>query len=476
MNSASNSLVREYLPIIFFRILTGQALFLSLIIGLNPSFAWYPTATVPSPRPSFEIRAFANNWTGWGWTGMESDSDHSERVKSFRNMLKYYGALKYSHFVFCQDLSFLNSIRRNDFGNFEYVHERGFGYPDSLFLEVWRESASRGLNIIPMISTLSHQSANIRWLDSTISEFPSSKSFEEYSKATGFPSDPNLNHVAAPLDNPGQDQLFRIKVEALLRNWIRATQDSNARPIYLALGHDEIGYDTVGFVKKGRSKNSSLSASQLIAKELELRILQIDSVMGNSATHVLIYGDSFLPTDIGERYGLFSYKDGGTLGYLAKWGYASRIIVIPWNYLQLDGEYHHWSRIRYQREPQLKFLDSLGFRYILGVGEHGSNGAEGEIGFTRAFALGNSERTKLAMLEWFQAADLHPRAAWGVMHHTFEPFEKCTRDSLCTGFSAPWPAHWEWGKRALGRGESLIGVKAAQSRRDLDWVQGVHFP
>lgn len=438
------------------------------------AFAWYPAAKLPGPGPEFAVRAFGNTSTGWAWTGMEAEEERRRRWEQLEAMFRFYGALGYSHFIFCQDLSFLNHLQRRPEG-LAYLHPQGDGYPDSLFQSVWKSAAARGLGLIPNFGTLSHQSANIRWVDSSISEFESFGAYAAFAESAGLPSDPDLNHVAAPLQNPAQDALFRIKLEFLRRNWALAAGDTAARPRYLAVGHDELGYDTVCFIKKGRSADGPLSAAELVARELELRLAQVDSVLGDSV-RLLVYGDSFLPTDLGERYGLYRRDGKGVLALLSRWGYADRIVIIPWNHWTRDGDIHPWSRFRYSREAQLAYLDSLGFRYWLGVGEHGSNGAPGEAGFTEAFALGDSARTRECMLEWIRAAGKHPRSSRGIAHFTFEPFDKCRKDSLCTGFSAAWPAAWAWGRNGTGSRSSKIGIRAAQSRRDLDWVRGEHYP
>jgi hypothetical protein len=131
----------------------------------------------------------------------------------------------------------------------------------------------------------------------------------------------------------------------------------------------------------------------------------------------------------------------------------------------------------------LAFLERLGFGFVPGPGEHGSNADGTAKRLEPPFALGMPDKSVRCLLQWVAAASSHPRNLRGWAHQSYEPFDLCNADSLCTGFTAPLLAYAAW-TRAPGpagspfpaAGEILAKVRFKQSRLDRKWTKGIHYP
>lgn len=440
--------------------------------------------------PAEKMRVVLNPVTLSGWMrAVGNDSAERRVIGDRRNQLAYYASLGYSHVVYYPDWSLLDGFVKVK-GEWVYRADRLSGRPDSSFRAMKAEVEQAGMRMIPMVPSLSHMASFITWVDSSISEFPDWAAFDSFAVAKGIPGNRDLNHVASPVDNPAADQIFRELLKMIRFNWGSTPLGGNL-PSYVLIGHDELGHDSVCFIKAGRTSGRPESPSRLVAMEIRRRAAQIDSVLGPSV-EILLFGDSFLPTDLGERYGLAGSKGsgkGGVLSILATFpGMRRKVILIPWNYIVAEGQPHYWSKLRYSRGRQLAYLDTLGYRYILGTGEHGSSGMKGHQPFSPPFALGDPEPAYRSIFEWVKASQSHPRRLAGYMHMTFERFDLCSPQQVCAGFTAPLLAYLAWTpyspyasqafslKRRSYRSRMFDGIDPIRSRRDLAWVRGVHYP
>ncbi|GEM_PF-5859075 len=382
---------------------------------------------------------------------------------------------------------------------------------------------AQGMRLIPSLATLSHLEPYITWVDSTLSEFSGPSAFREFCLQHGLPPNRDLNHVAALGENPAADAFFTAELEMVKRTWARdalrpardalrpvrdtlRTKGSQAAapqaPDYLILGHDELGFDSVCFIKAGKTRGNPQSRSALVAAEINRRVSQVDAILGKSVI-IILYGDSFLPTDLGERYGLagdpVTGKDGVLWLLKNKYALSGRILISPWNYILIDGDEHYWSHYKYDKEKQFALLERLGFGFIPGIGEAGSAGDVKANRMAPPFALGMRDKTMACLLEWVAAARRHPRLLRGYADQLFEPYDLCTPDSLCAGFTAPMLAYAAWlypegpvgpvgpvdpESRAVGHASSaplppadlLKQVDYRRSRKEGKWDPGVHYP
>jgi hypothetical protein len=101
----------------------------------------------------------------------------------------------------------------------------------------------------------------------------------------------------------------------------------------------------------------------------------------------MFWGDSFLPTDNGEIFGLCGDVNSGIGGVLEilrnntnikteiTSDVADNTIIMPWIYSQLDGferEPSCNSIIKIDKIAEAKFLDHLGYKWIPSCGEDGA--------------------------------------------------------------------------------------------------------
>lgn len=445
------------------------------------------TAGTAPAAGKLRILASPSSISGWMRTSAV-DTVRGRILAERRSQLDFYAALGFTHVVYPVDVTAISLFARAPNGHV-YNHGRHEGDADSSFRAMKQEVEKRGMRLIPQVNALSHMDAFITWVDSTVSEFSSRAAFDSFCVAKGIPRNRDLDHVAAALDNPGADRIFTEFLGIVKANW-GSTPLGGRSPSHILIGHDELGYDSVCFIKQGRSRHRPESPSRLVAMEVARRASQTDSVLGGSPD-ILLFGDSFLPTDLGERYGLAGSPrtgKGGVLAILAESKpLRERLIIVPWNYLLAEGESHYWSRLPYSRSRQLALLDTLGIRYVLGTGEHGSNAAAKEP-WTPPFAIGNLKDTQRSIFEWVKASQSHRKGLAGYAHQTFEPFGTCSPSGVCVGYTAPLLAYLAWSPAspiasspASLKGKAyhagfFRGLDHVRSRRDLKWVEGVHYP
>jgi hypothetical protein len=414
--------------------------------------------------------------TQWGWArDSAADSARGRQLAMRRAQQDYYRDLGFTHVTYGLDPDMYNHWSRRD-GAWTYA---AHGLPtgaDSSLEAALRETAARGLHLIPQLQGPSHMAAFITWVDSTVSEFGGPAAFREWYAGTGLPHHPlHLDHVAALGDNPAADQFFQGQLDILARAW---KSSSLGAPDYVHIGHDELGYDSVCYVKAGRTRGDPRTRSELVAEEIARRVAQVSAVFGDSVK-IILYGDSFLPTDLGERYGMAGEGEDGRDGvlYLLRHRHRleKRILVMPWNYLLEDGDTHYWSRLRYDKKRQIRLLDRLGFGYIPGTGEHGSGGAGTLDPLSPVYALGMPEKSIRCLLEWVRAARERPAMLRGWAHQVFEPFDLCSPGGLCSGFSAPVLAYAAWHGPPERELAAAGAVDYRKSRLDRLWIPGVHY-
>lgn len=431
------------------------------------------------------LRILINPETQWGWArDSTGDSALAHKNRSRREQLGYYRALGFSHVTYGLDpIQFSHFHKVGGAWTFDTIGGAG---TDSSLATAKREAEARGFQVIPQLSCLSAMSPVIFWLDSSVSEFPGRAAFKRFASDNGLRDDyMALNFVAAVGANPSADRFFEEQLQTIKRGW---RNDPAGAPAYIHIGHDELGYDSICFIKGGRNRSNPRTRSELVAEEINLRVSQITRILGDSV-NVILYGDSFLPTDLGERYGMAGKPgtgEGGVLHLLGnRYRLRNRIIIMPWNYILADGETHYWSGLEYDKNRIIALLDRLGFGYIPGTGEQGGAGDPSNLTARLAppFALGMPEKTAACLREWVSAARIRPRLLRGYAHQVFEPFDFCSPSGLCSGFSAPLLAYAAWGPgvTAAAAGAPLPhsvfdGVKYQQSRRERRWLAGIHYP
>jgi hypothetical protein len=448
---------------------------------LSALLAAVPAAHADEPA----LRLLIHPLTQWGWArDSAAEPARSALLRTRRAELDYFRALGFTHVSYGMEPDFYDRMRMVD-GKWEYVRAAGDTGPDSSLASARREAEKRGMRLVPQLAVLSHQDVIITWRDSSISEFPGRKPFLEYCAAHGLPPDPGLNHVAALGDNPVADAFFLAQLDWIRRGW--AAGPGPHAPDYIHLGHDELGFDSVCFVKAGRNARNPKTRSELVAEEIARRVAQVRRVLGDSVVPI-VYGDSFLPTDLGERYGLSGEAGSGKGGVLwilhYRYGLEKKILIMPWNYILEDGDTHYWSRCKYDKEKQLALLEKLGFAFVPGPGEHGSNGDPKQNRLAPPFSLGLRDKTLGCTLQWIAAARKHPALLRGYAYQIFEPYDFCAPDGLCAGFGAPLLAYAGWtypggapsGGELLPPKQKLDKVDYRRSRREGMWIPGVHFP
>lgn len=422
-------------------------------------------------------------YTQWGRV-REPGGDSAQRaaLADRERELAYCSRLGYTHATYGLDPELYAHLAKRD-GRIVLLSGAEPTGTDSSLAAARRAAARHGLGLIPQLPCLSHMDAFIRWIDPGASEFPDTAAFARFCAAKGLQGDlAALNHVAAAARNPAADSFFAIQLRLVKRAW---RDDPRGAPGYIHIGHDELGFDSVCFVKAGRTRSEPGTRAELVAAEIALRARQIASILGDSV-RILIYGDSFLPTDLGERYGLAGKAgtgEGGVLWLLRhRYHLERKLIVMPWNYLLSDGETHYWSRLRYSKGRQLDLLDKLGFGYVPGPGEHGS-GLGTSAGLQPPFALGAPQPAIRCLAEWVREARRRPRNLRGFADQIFEPYRLCGPDSLCAGFTAPLLAYAAWIRPDPPPGAifnltaaDLARIDYRRSRREGEWKAGVHFP
>ena len=285
-----------------------------------------------------------------------------------------------------------------------------------------------------------------------------------------------LGHVAKVGSNPGMDDLFGEMVRIVKHNWGNSTLGGPA-PQFWHLGHDELGYAWACCIKADRSKGLAQSRSELVAAEINQRISTIHSEISPD-TQIMIYGDSYVPADYGETYGMagdLQTGQGGVLQILRdQYRIADKLIVLPWVYSYVDGYYDGDRRLVFDKVKQIAFLDRLGIRYVPCTGE------DGEVTFTEP----RFEQTKQTTFEWVRASQMYPEQLAGFAHLGFGGTSFSQAAGIYHDFNACLLAYlaWVYGDRSLrlarhgSYGPRVFSrVKYGQSSQDQQWIEGVHY-
>lgn len=407
-------------------------------------------------------------------------------------LLEYLRALGFTHVLYGMGFDASHFTRNRD-GHWTY---NGGKYRDGEVAESLRAMKaaveSLDMRLIPINGSLTYVMNQIG-MDPSISEFRSEAAFEKWVKRNGLPlrlvKDFPRGRIAYVGKNPGMDDLFIENLRIIRKNWNwpASTPLGGRMPEYIHIGHDEIGEYWACAIKADRSKHLSGTRSQLIAREINRRVRQVRSVLGEG-TQVMIFGDSLLPADHGETYGLIGDSETGNGGVLRRlrdrYGLANKIIVMPWIYSSRDGldgaQMDQDGRILpFSKVRQLAYLNRLGIRYMPGTGEDGA---------VPLSDFGSIQRTLQTTFEWVRASQMYPAYLVGFAHlgwNSGVDGASCASDSgYCTSYNASWLAYlaWTYGERSLRiarcnsyGGRILSRVKPGLSSAQKAWIEGIHY-
>lgn len=109
-------------------------------------------------------------------------------------------------------------------------------------------------------------------------------------------------------------------------------------PEYVKLGYDELGHGRTSLINYCRSQYFNADRSTSVAESIIDRIKSVKSILG-AGTKVILSGDSFVPRDWGEEYGLAGTLPSGEGGVLHKLKQRlaaesisiSDVIILPWS-------------------------------------------------------------------------------------------------------------------------------------------------
>jgi hypothetical protein len=426
--------------------------------------------------------------------------------------LDYIGSQGYTHVIY--HLNFTSDFRKTNNG-WKYLPGGIVGYnvgplPDN-FRFLKKEIESRGMKMIPFFESLTHCDTYIKE-DPTISEiYDASTSSAHYPVAEGCNTDHgpcvNVDHIAyvgnyPTIKNEPMDQIFGEFLKLIKSNWALGgpTALGGEYPEYICIGHDELGYRGCSRILY---RSSGLgSQPNLIAREIAYRYGQIQNTFFSSGKSglikILIYGDSFLPSDHGETYGLCGNTTTGQGGVLqilrddpsiiagiyptvasgTYIGVASNTIIVPWIYSYTDGIERDGgcnNGVNINKIAWAKYLDDLKYQWIAGTGEDGGHDSDPNY---KANVLQTT-------FEWARAVNLYPNYCKGYATLTFEPFNICHPTYGCTGFSVPilnyllqYPyiaTTFPPDTRCPYNAYSFSGVNIARARTEMQWRFGTDY-
>lgn len=434
-----------------------------------------------------EIR-LASNVRLWGWMADSSADPAMEKIiRAKRGALDYYRGLGFTHILYFIDSPYAPLFRKTAAG---WIYNGGAyaaGDHSLSLARMKKETEARGMVLVPAMTSLSHMDAYIA-MDSSISEFDRKNprprppwtwpaaGKQAYAKYDGIAA-------AGPLGrNPGADQFFREYLRIIKAVW---TADGNAdgHPPFILIGHDELGYNEICLIKAGKSRHRPETKAALVAEEIHARAVQVAEIV-DSSTSLLLFGDSFVPGDYGETYGLAGDAKTGAAGTLRilrdRFRLKDKLVVIPWIYssLESDGK-DRYRNVVLSKAKQLGYLDRLGYSYLIGAGEDGQEPFSPPV-----------DRTLQSLFEWVRESRHYQAHRRGYAHMSFNNFETCLPQSdsllpLCSGYSAPLLAYLAWSQAGgLPDGsfpkeyspEVFQGVDFRKSRWEEKWQAGRHYP
>jgi hypothetical protein len=379
-----------------------------------------------------------------GWMRTSAPDSVTARIlEQKRKALDYYRALGFTHILYPMEWPYAGAFGKRTgewiYNGGDYAHG---DHAESLSA-MKREAEARGMLLVPAVECLSHVQAYIT-LDPSISEFdaknpkpPPPWLWSDYEKR-GYRAYDGIASAGPLGANPGADQFFREYMRIIKAVWAAS---GSRGPERVMIGHDELGYGTVSLLKAGKSRRKPETASELVAAEIHARYTQVTEILGPQAG-LFLFGDSFVPGDYGETYGLtgdLRTGAGGTLDLLrSRYEMAGKFAVIPWIYSSRESDGPEGGRgLSVSKRRQLDYLDRLGVAFLVGTGEDQSQPYAPPL-----------ERTQLCLFEWVREARAHPDHLLGFANLTYNPFDACRKDSsalpLCSGFSAALLASLVW--------------------------------
>lgn len=316
---------------------------------------------------------------------------------------------------------------------------------------------------------------------------------DQVAKIGKYPDDPNTS----------LDKVVEIALRIIDANWGNTTL-GGAYPEFVHISHDEMGYYGACFIAEGQSKHwleddNTLTKSDLIAREIAFRYGQVQHYITHRSYHIvkcMIWGDCLVPGDLGELYlnkictgdtkpagaqGLCGDTIQGFGGILYKlkndtrfnnssymhtstYPIAPNLIIMPWMYKYANGIYRgslgssttNPFDIKFNKIKQLKYLDTLGYKYIPLTGDDGFSNTGKDHYWV--------ENTKQCTYEWVQAAQKYPANClgygsslwhmmqWAMVAPTDENFDPLYYDdgtgndpnTLKAGFNLPILAYTAW--------------------------------
>jgi hypothetical protein len=384
--------------------------------GMGTDNTWQKYATGTQPRQGHQY---------------VSDSILWNKVQ----VLHYYKNLGYKYFIF--DVNCGSPVTFNSSTN-QWVYSTS----DPSFTTAKAAIEYFGMKMLPSFEFLSHMDGFISQ-DISLGEFydPATKTstFANYVSVAHNGMAPNtitynaLAYVGnyPTITNSHADQIFNGLLQVILSNW-GSTSLGGSCPDYILMNHDENGAYTAILVGQGRSQTlltNGLTVSDLVAREIAWRYKTVQDVFlskrGSKQIPVMVYGDSYVPADNGQVYGLCGDVNTGVGGVLYKikndsyinnttnFSYsniANNIIVVPWDYGYVDGMYYNNNfsyaplnsyDCRINKLQQIAYLSNMGYKYLPLSGDWAGD------------LVGNSGPARLqwylqTTYEWVRAAQMFP--------------------------------------------------------------------
>lgn len=434
-----------------------------------------------------------------GWMDLSNPSAPWMQTKI--NCLDYIKSLGYTHVLY-QMIGPLSAFFKKDAGGKWQYNSGNYatGEVASSFKDMKKAIEDRGMKMIPLVTSLSHCDAYIT-LDPTISEFNAATTCANYK--VGGTLVCNLDHVAYVgcypyVKNDPMDQLFEEYMKIINANW-GSTAIGGSYPEYIHIGHDELAVSgCYCMIKAVRSSILAQTASELVAREIAYRYKEIQdnlTIRSGATIKIMIFGDSFLPSENGEIYGLCGnvnngndgvlkiLRDNTSIANLIAAGVASNTIVMPWDYSGLDGSSREPSPCdgtKIDKVAQAKFLDNLGYKWIPASGEDGDGTTNLVNNPTYPLSWKNTA------FEWVRAAQLYPSLVQGYACLHYDPFD--THGSA-TGYyigtvdpalmyliNYPYIASTNSPDLKCNYYPGVFaGVNAIMTRNDRQFTSGIHY-
>lgn len=449
----------------------------------------------------------AHNWWASYQRADPADAAYQEVVE----IVNYFKVLGYTHYLYVMQLPNPHEFS-NSTGHWKYMQGH---YRDGKTAASFRKMKEIvespldgvvGMQMIPVLPLgLSHMLDvinNLNDFDTTLAEFESEESFDEWIENNGMGGDNpdkdkytrnwafvgDYTKTHRKLRNKCLDELYLEYLRIIKWNWGNSRLGGRY-PKYIHIGHDELGVGWACAIKADRSKDLKPSKSELVAAEISERLHTIKRVI-SPRTRVMIYGDSFVPHYNGEVFGLIGDPQSGEGGVLQilrdRYRVAHQLIVMPWGYRDIDGDVRHdqeGREIPYSKVRQICYLDRLGIPYIPCSG----GGKDSLIGDPDALLTAREvvERTKQTTFEWIKVSQMYPKHLSGFAHLEWqEEPSYISDDGLRYNYAANLLAYlaWTYDERSLNLARRnnyglriFSRVHSGLSSQERQWIEGVHY-